>query len=334
MKRIIRHAITLVSILLVCCAITTGCKKKTPYYSIEGIVWNTGYHITYQGEEALADSVLPILKEVEESVSVFSPTSVVSSINKSIEGETDAIFRKVYEMSVRINKESDGYFDPTLAPLIEAYGFAGKEGSVPDEHTRDSIMQYVGLEKSSIHGSLLTKKDSRLQFNFSAIAKGYGCDAVGEMFKRNGCRDFMVEIGGEVYVSGLSPQGEKWHIQVDKPVFSADGPVHEAQVVIAVTDCGIASSGNYRNYKQSQNGKRIGHTFDPHTGAPAVNDLLSATIIAPTCMEADAYATACMAMGFEKAQSMIERLGLKALLINDTEEVWMSEGFKNLIVNK
>lgn len=309
----------------------SGCRNDARFQSMEGMIWNTGYHITYKGDEALADSVLATLHSVEESVSVFSPSSVVSQVNSNATDKVDSIFSEIYQASCKIFDESDGYFDPTLAPLIEAYGFAGRKGNIPGKDATDSIMQFVGLKRTHLSGGRLHKEDPRLQFNFSAIAKGYGCDAVGMMFHRNGCGDFLVEIGGEIVASGCNPEGGKWHIQVDKPVFSKDSVVHDAQVIIAISDCGVATSGNYRNYRESGSGARLGHTFDPHTGFPAVNDMLSATVVAPTCMEADAYATACMAMTFSRAQEMVRRCGLKVLLINCNGDVWMSDGFEKLI---
>lgn len=307
-----------------------GCSRENDYYAMEGMIWHTAYHITYQGDKELSDSVLTELHRVEESVSVFTPGSVVSRVNSSEELGVDSIFSEVYRTSVRISRESGGFFDPTLAPLIEAYGFAGKEGKVPDTEATDSIMDFVGIGKTSLVGGVLRKSDSRLRFNFSAIAKGYGCDAVGTMLRRNGSANYLVEIGGEIAAAGCNPEGGKWRIQVDKPVFSADSVVHDSQLVIEITDCGVATSGNYRNYREN-GGKRVGHTFDPHTGAPALNDMLSATVVVPTCMEADGYATACMAMGFDKAVDMSERLGLKTLLIGSGGRVWMSDGFKALV---
>lgn len=322
------------SIAALVAVVLCGCSREGEYRTIEGMIWNTAYHITYCSDKELSDSVIAELQKVEESVSVFTPGSVVDRVNASEEMAVDSIFAEVYRSSLRISRESEGYFDPTLAPLIEAYGFAGKEGRIPDAAATDSIISFVGIEKSSLLDGVLRKSDPRLRFNFSAIAKGYGCDAVGAMLRRNGCNDYLVEIGGEIAASGENASGGAWRIQVDKPVFSADSVVHSAQLVIEITDCGVATSGNYRNYRDDGSGRRVGHTFDPHTGAPAVNDMLSATIVAPDCMDADAYATACMAMGFDKACAMVRRLRLKALLINSDGKVWMSEGFKQIVNTK
>lgn len=308
----------------------SGCKREHEYM-MQGIIWNTEYHIKYFASEDLSDSILSQLKRVEESVSIFTPNSLVNHVNDADSVEIDEIFKEIYVTSLRINEESGGYFDPTLAPLIEAYGFAGKEGKLPDKRATDSIMQFVGIGKTHMDGNRLLKADPRLKFNFSAIAKGYACDMVGNYLSKHGDGNYLVEIGGEVKAGGVNPKGGKWRIQVDKPVFSSDSVVHEAQVVIGISNCGVATSGNYRNYRQTE-GKRIGHTFDPHTGEPALNDMLSATIVSSTCMEADAYATACMAMGFEKAKEMVEKQKLSALLISSEGNIWMSEEFRKLII--
>ena len=299
---------------------------------LQGMIWNTGYHITYEGDKDLTDSVIAVCHQIENSVSIFTEGSLVNRINSGEDSTTDSIFEKIYSESKRIHKESHGYFDPTLAPLIEAYGFAGKEGSIPNKNVTDSIMQFVGLYKTVLKDGHLIKEDPRIQFNFSAIAKGYGCDAVGMMLQRNGCENYLVEIGGEVSAHGISPSGGKWRIQVDKPLFSSEGEIHVAQNIIEITDCGVATSGNYRNFKRNSEGKILGHTFNPFTGEPTENDILSSTIIAPTCMEADAYATACMAMGYSKAKEMVERLDMPALLISSSGEEWMTESFKKLCV--
>lgn len=313
-----------------------GCKKEKGYITVEGAVWHTGFHVTYESDRDLSDSIIAEFGNVERSVSVFMPSSVVCAVNEvDRECQVDSIFAQVYGMSRKVWSESAGYFDPTLSPLIKAYGFGGKEvDAAPDTHIVDSIMKFVGMDKTGLVNGILVKQHPSVQFNFSAIAKGYGCDAVGDMLRRQGCRNYMVEIGGEIAVEGKAPSGGKWQIQIDKPVFSADSTVHEAQEIISVTNCGIATSGNYRNYRADSSGKRIGHTLDPHTGKPALNDMLSATVVSPTCMEADAYATACMAMGSSKAKEMSRRLGLKVMLVTSEGEIWMTEGFRKLIIKK
>lgn len=314
--------------------ISTGCSRPE-FRSARGMVWNTTYSITYEADTDLADSIVGVLRQVEHSVSAFDPGSVVSLINRGESQATDSLFRRVYDTACRVNTLSGGAFDPTLAPLINAYGFGYEQAEMPDSASVGEILQYVGIEKTELRDGILVKADPRIEFNFSAIAKGFGCDCVAAMFERNGVTNYMVEIGGEIRMAGHNPKGEKWHISIDKPIFSNDSEIHDSQMVVPLTDCGMATSGNYRNFKEID-GKRVVHTFDRFTGRPAINDLLSATVIVPKateglaaspCMYADALATACMSMGSEKAKALIERLKLPALLILTDGTLWESSAF-------
>lgn len=296
-------------------------------------MWNTSYHITYQSPRQLDDSILATFGRVERSVSVFTPGSTVCRINDNLTDSVDALFADVYRCALTVNHDTKGYFDPTLSPLINAYGFGYKNGVEPDSAAVDSILQFVGITNTELVGNRLIKKDKRTSFNFSAIAKGFGCDCVGATLKRCGVDNYLVEVGGEIAVAGRSPSADKWHVSIDKPIFSKDKEIHISQSVIAVTDCGIATSGNYRNYHDDAQGHRIGHTVDPFTGRPAKNDMLSATVVAPSCMEADAYATALMAMGSRRARLVIQRLHLSAMIVTVNGDVWCSKGFESLIIN-
>lgn len=304
--------------------------SRPVYRNAQGMVWNTTYNITYEADADLSDSVIAELKRVERSVSAFDPGSVVSLINRNESDVTDTLFRQVYNTAVEVNRLSGGAFDPTLAPLINAWGFGYEKTETPDSAKIRDILRYIGIEKTSLLQGRLYKQDKRIQFNFSAIAKGFGCDRVATMFDRLGVDNYMVEIGGEIRMSGKNPKGEKWNISIDKPIFSADSEIHESQTVLPLTDCGMATSGNYRNFNEID-GKRVVHTIDRFTGYPALNELLSVTVIVPAsktvtapCMLADAFATACMSMGGEKAKAMIESQGLAALFILADGTIWQS----------
>lgn len=314
----------LISVLSAC--------NKTEYRRCEGFVWNTLYHITYRGASEMEDSIMQTLDQVSKSLSIFDSASLVSKINAGERVLVDNKFMEVYEMSKRIHKESHGMFDPTVSPLITAWGFGPGHRPTADTVAVDSILKFVGLDKTRLIDGVLIKDDPRIQFNFSAIAKGYGCDAVGEMFRRNGITDFMIEIGGEITLSGKSPSGQEWKISIDAPLEESEAPSHESFTILSLSDCGIATSGNYRNFRK-ESGKRLAHTISPVTGYPLENEILSATIVAPNCMEADAIATACMASGADMSKKMVENLGVQALLIfNDS--VWMTPGFRNLIIEE
>lgn len=279
------------------------------YRRLQGGVWNTTYNISYASATDLTDSVLAVMKQVELSLSPFNDSSLISHINRGEPCEVDSLVRRIFLASQEVNRASFGRFDPTVAPLINLWGFGYRNSGVePTQAMIDSVMVSVGIGDCQIDSlGRLQRKTPMTEFNFSAITKGYGCDLVGEMFRRNGCNDFMVEIGGEIAMSGRNPRGEDWHIMVDAPVENDTAVVHSRMAVMAVTDCGVATSGNYRNFKQTSSG-RIWHTISTLDGRPAHTDLLAATVIAPTAMLADAYATACMALPSDSARLMLERV--------------------------
>lgn len=309
--------------------ILAGCDKSTGYIREEGLVWNTEYHITFRGPETLRDSILSTLETAGKSLSLFNPASLVSRVNNGDSIKVDNHFIRVWECSRIVNRESGGAFDPTLSPLITAWGFGPGHKATSDTLRIDSLLSFTGIDKTAIRDSVIYKGDRRLNFNFSAVAKGYGCDMIGEMFKRNGVTDYLVEIGGEIAASGKSPRGGNWKISIDRPSDDASDLQHTGMEVIEISDCGVATSGNYRNYHEAH-GERYGHTIDSKTGRPLHTDILSATVIAPTCMEADAYATACMAMGSQKAAEMAARLDMAAMFILADTTVWMNSRFRHL----
>lgn len=305
-----------------------SCGQKENYVKCEGMIWNTLYHITYKGPETLQDSILPVLNEVGKSLSVFDKTSLVSRLNESDSIMIDSHFKIVYDESRRINCLSQGVFDPTVSPLVEAWGFGVRHKPQSDTVAIDSILEFVGINKTRREGEWIIKDDIRTQFNFSAIAKGYGCDALGEMFKRNGVRDYMIEIGGELSLRGHSPAGGDWRIGIDAPLDNID-PGKETAIVISLTDAGVATSGNYRNFRMDGD-KRVAHTISPVSGRPYLSEILSATVIAKSCMEADAIATACMAGTFAEAKHLLETTETEGMMIlNDS--IYFTPSFKKYL---
>lgn len=293
-----------------------GCHKSSRYSYAEGAVWNTLYHVTFSGPEHLADSIMPTLDRVARSVSVFDPTSLVSRLNASDSVMADEALRSVFVRSVEVNKESDGMFDPTLSPLISAWGFGKGHRADSDTLRIDSLLRLTGIGRCRINDAGYIVKPCRgMQFNFSALAKGYGCDAVAAMLRRNGVKNYLVEIGGEISCAGVNASGRKWHISIDRPQVEREGVKHESQQVMELTDCGVATSGNYRNFHENSGGALYGHTISAVTGRPVATDVISATVIAPDAMSADAYATSCMALGSRRAAAMLRRLRLKGVLV-------------------
>lgn len=314
-----RHFSKYIQFVALCMAVLTAassCARKEQMRQCSGMIWSTAYNISYRSDANLDDSILVVLKKVEKSLSPFDSTSLISAINSNKSMVTDTLIRRIFLTSQEINRLSGGAFDPTVAPLVNLWGFGYKNGGgAPTDEAIDSALTHVGIGRCRLEGTEMVKCSAGTEFNFSAITKGYGCDLVEEMLRRNGCNDYMVEIGGEIALAGRNAKDEKWHIQIDAPVEEQAGPNHRALAVIEVSDCGIATSGNYRNFHQDEGGKSW-HTIDPSTGRPAITETLSATVIAADCMTADALATACMAMPTEKALNMIEGIkGAEAMLV-------------------
>lgn len=284
MKRLI-IAVVLAFTLLSC--------GRMEYRKSAGKVFGTYYAITYQAREDLTQGMREVMGRVNKSLSTFDSTSVISKVNANKPVVLDTLFINMFNKAQEISAITGGAFDITVAPLVNAWGF----GFDPSSDKKwlsasqvDSIMQFVGYKKVWIEDSTLVKADPRVQLDASAIAKGYACDLVADYLRSKGCNNFMVDIGGELVVSGMSPRGTKWRVGVSKPENTSDAAVAE---VMEITDCAVATSGNYRQFYYTEDGM-VGHTIDPRTGRPAVNNIVSATIIAPTCMEADAFATASM----------------------------------------
>lgn len=326
MNRLNFKAIAFLSLLLL---ILQSCGKKSSYETMDGLIWNTTYHIVWNGDRSLNDSILHSLAEVGRVLSVFDEDSMVSQVNRDSCTKVNPMFIEVYTAAKRINVESGGKFDPTLAPLIQAWGFGKGHECSADTADIQKLLQLVGIQKTRLVGDTLVKDNKAISFNFSAIAKGYGCDAVAMMFERNGVSDYLIEIGGEIRVNGSSPSNQKWRVSIDKPTIQPGAPDHQSQQVIEVTDCGIATSGNYRNF-HGVGDNRFGHTLDPVSGRPTETDVLSATVIAPTAMEADAYATSCMVLGSKGSSELARAQNLAIMLVLSDSTVYESEAFKLL----
>jgi thiamine biosynthesis lipoprotein len=236
---------------------------------------------------------------------------------------------------MQISKETDGAFDITVAPLVNAWGFGFKNGIEPTSEQVDSLMQIIGYQKVSLSAGKVTKTDDRVMLDCSAIAKGYGTDVVARLLRSKGITNFMVEIGGEIVTSGVNAENQPWRVGITKPVEDPMGTTGEVQSIVKITDKAMATSGNYRNFYY-KDGKRYAHTIDPKTGYPVQHNILSATVFAKSCAVADAYATSFMVMGMEKAQQLLEQHPeLMAYLIYSDEDgknaVWYSPSLENKI---
>lgn len=309
--------------------------ERKRWINNSGITWNTEYNIKYCHHTNLSDSIISVLREVELSVSPFNKKSRITAINENRSDTLDGYLSRLYDKSVEINRESGGAFDPTVSPLVNLWGFGYEKTGKANRQAVDSILMFVGIDKTRKEGIRIVKSDGRTTFNFSAIAKGMGCDEVGKMLERNGVTDYIVEIGGEITAKGHNPKGQKWRISIDKPINANDTVIHHSAGIVEITNCGIATSGNYRNYHTDSVGNKVAHTINPRTGMPEQSDVLSATVIAPDCMTADAYATTFMVLGLEKSKKLLDKHPeISAMLITSDNgnsfKIWESGNFPKM----
>lgn len=280
-------------------------KKQSPYQYDEGLVFGTIYHFTYQSDENLKFEIEAELKQFDNSLSPFNDSSTISRVNRNEDIITDKFFQTCFNRSTEISKETDGAFDITVAPLANVWGFGFKKGQFPDSTMIDSLLLITGYEKVSLKDGKVIKQNLRAMLSCSAIAKGYSVDVVADLLDRKGIKNYMVDIGGEVVIKGESPKRSNWRIGINKPVDDSLSVNQELQTILSLTDAGMATSGNYRNFYY-KDGKKYAHTIDPRTGYPVQHSLLSTTVVAKDCMSADAYATAFMVMGLEKAKAFAD----------------------------
>lgn len=301
-----------------CAAALWGCGGRTAYTTVDGTMLGTTLHVVadVQGVSAqeLYAAVMELDRQAKASMSIFDPESLLSRLNRN---QTDSVDRHIafnLHLADSIGSLSGGRYDVTVKPLVEAWGFAGKQA---EEHPNvDSILQFVGREKVRIEGGRLVKSDPRVQLDFNSIAKGYTVDLLAQLVESLGARNYIVDIGGEVRCKGVNGQGNPWRIGIETPF---DGNMTDGEYLqkrIQLTQGGLATSGNYRRFYLDAAGNKVAHTIDPRTGRSALSRLLSVTVAAPTCAEADALGTMFLAMGADDALAAAESMpGAKVYFI-------------------
>ena len=305
-------------------------EPRLRYFRNEGKVFGTYYNIRYEAKADLQDSIDAALTAFDNSLSMFNPHSILSAINANRDTTTDAAFEAMWAEAERVYALSNGAFDITVAPLVNywGFGFAEKQSSIINHQSSiDSLLSFIGFEKVALVNHRVVKDDYRTQIDGGAVAKGQACDMIAAVLSRQGCTNWLVDIGGEVVAHGVNDKGAPWHIGITKPNLNNEGAQEDLQQVLAVSDICMATSGNYRNYYYAD-GERRSHTIDPRTGYPVQHSLLSATVVSSSCMRADALATACMVLGAEEALAMIDRAGDAACYLivaeNDSLQVVQS----------
>ena len=297
-------------------------KKQTAYIHNEGRIFGTFYSLSYLHPDGvdLGEKVVLALKGVDASLSIFNDSSTIALLNNNQDVTIDSLFLCMYQQALTVSEATQGAFDITVAPLVDLWGFGrGTRKTVTPEEV-DSARQLVGYHKLTLTDNYLIKTNPQIRLDASAIAKGLGVDVALQCLKENGCTNAMVEIGGEVACYGLNPSGDAWKIGINKPINDSTGTDATLERVLHLTDIAVATSGNYRQY-YFQGGKKYAHTIDPRTGYPVEHNLLSATVIAPSCMMADAWATAFMVIGIDSALTICENNpDLDCLLIYENDE--------------
>ncbi|EFA43717.1 ApbE family protein [Hallella bergensis DSM 17361] len=310
-------------------------QRNLPYQHNEGFVFGTVYHVTYQHNKDLQENIEAEMKKVDDALSTFNKNSILSNVNQNEPVELNDMFKDVFNMAEQISKETDGAFDITVAPMVNAWGFGFKKGTPPTKHVVDSLKSLVGYQKVRLESGRIVKQDSRIMLDCSAIAKGYGVDVVANYLKKEGIENFIVEIGGEVVSSGISEKRLPWKIGVTKPVDDSIRQDQELQTILNVTNKAMATSGNYRNFYY-KNGKKYAHTIDPKTGYPVQHGILSATVLADQCAVADAYATSFMVMGLDKTKEILKKHPELMVYIiyadsRGNNKIWYSPSMKDKI---
>lgn len=303
---ILLSAIVVLIALLVIGLIHT--KTQHRYFRNEGLVFGTYYNIRYEGSQDLEAQILSRLHDVDTTLSMFNPHSIVSRINRNEDVTLNHDLLTVYVQAGEVYTLSHGAFDITVAPLVNAWGFGFTDRTAgPTQPQIDSLLTFIGMDGLSLSGRQLHKADPRMMLDASAIAKGYACDVAAQVLRDAGCRNYLVDIGGEVVAQGVNDRGEAWRVGITKPEDDTTNTKQNLQAVIKAQSLCMATSGNYRRFYY-EGGERRSHTIDPRNGYPVNHNLLSATVVSTTCTRADALATACMVMGAEDGKAMIETL--------------------------
>jgi thiamine biosynthesis lipoprotein len=315
--------------------------KRSEYFKISGFAQGTTYHITYENSnrEDYSAAIDSILRAFDKSLSIYDSTSIISRMNNNdTTARADQWFIDVFNKSVEVNKTSDGAFDITVGPVVNAWGFGKGPELKHDTAYIDSLLRFVGMDKVRLEGRKLVKKFPGVKLDVNALAQGYSVDVVCDFFKSKGIRNYLVEIGGEVRGKGVNDKGKLWQIGIDRPKDNNFSPGDDLQAIVQIDNKALATSGNYRAF-YVENGVKYSHEIDPKTGFPSHNTLLSTSVVCSDCVTADAYATAFMVMGFEKSKALVDQLkDLDVYFVYSNPEgkyeVYYTGGMKKMIVEQ
>lgn len=316
----------------------SACKSRNGSGKIEvtGHAQGTTYQVLYLSNDGInyQRSIDSLLIEIDNSLSTYNKKSLISKFNDSVSSlKVDSMFLNVFTESKKIFNETNGAFNPAIAPVVNAWGFGFKNLEKTDSTSIDSLMKFVDFSSITDSNQTVVKKNKYQQLDFNAIAQGYSVDVLCEFLESNNVFNYMVEIGGEVKAKGRNDRGEAWRIGIDKSI--ENNKTRELQAIINLKNKALATSGNYRKFYE-KNGVKYSHTISPYTGYPVNHSLLSATVVSETASEADAYATAFMVLGKEKTLDFLENhQNIDVLLVYSNEageiETFVSKGLTKFI---
>lgn len=322
-----------VSILIMMMILTSCNAPERKQYT--GVTQGSYYSVIYYDERDFSDKIDSILKDVENSVSLWQENSIIRKVNENKDVIVDKIFIDNFNWAVKAAEFSDGLFDATIAPLVSAWGFHYKKEIALTDKMIDSILELVDYRKIRIEEGRVIKDNENMSLDFNAVAQGYTADIIGEYLYSQGINNYLVDIGGEITAKGVKPNGETWKIGIEKPAPDKNAE-RVIQMKIELKDKAVVTSGSYRKYIEKDN-VRYSHSIDPRTGQPVEHNLLSATIIADNAAWADCLASICMIAGMEKASELLKNEDVEALFIYLDDEnqlqTFQTEGFEKMIVH-
>jgi len=312
-----------------------ACKQPAPRYIYnDGIIHGAPYHIVYKSPAGVDfhTEIDTLLKNLNMIFSTYEKDSEISKINRNEPVKLDPVFINAFEHSINISEKSDGAFDITCGPLVNAWGFGPEERKKMTPEKIDSLLQITGFRKVKLEDGQIVKNSPAMKLNMNAIADGLFCDRVADLLKQKKCTDYLIDIGGEVTAKGKNEKGNIWTIGINKPVDENVTINNEIIAKIQIENKSMATSGNYRNF-YIEDGKKYAHTIDPKTGYPVEHSLLSATVLADNGTDADGFATAFMVLGIDKSIELSKQLkGFEVYFIysdsSNEYKAYMSDGFK------
>lgn len=324
-------------ILMIGLMALSSCVRQPRKMVLQGLAQGSYYSIIYFDTEGrnFQYEIDSIFQAVDRSVNLWVDSSVISKVNRNEEVTLDDIFIDNFNIAQKAAQLSDGYFDPTISPIVAAWGFSYKSGDSLTPQLIDSLRQLVDYRKVCIKNGKVVKEHPAIQLDFNAIAQGYTSDMIASFLETQGIKDYLVDTGGEIMARGGKPNGQPWIVGIEKPAKNWDSE-QEVQTRVVLRDKGLVTSGSTRKYVE-RDGKRYSHCIDPKTGYPVEHQVLSVTVMADNSVWADALASIGMVMGMKRSLPLIEAMdGVEAyyIFVNGQNELetYATEGFKALIL--